>query len=117
MLTEGSHFSTLCMKTYHQFLYGRYFTLTTNCTVTLSPKKGVNQLTAAHMQQLARLLLAYNVHYHPINVHNNADSLPHLPQKHSSMVGKYNNLFMFNFAEFDVLVVESYLVVAETHTN
>ena len=42
------------IKKFHQFLYGKHFTLVTNhkpLTVILGPKKGIPLLAAAHMQR------------------------------------------------------------------
>ncbi len=72
------------VKKFHQFLYGRQFTLFTDhkpLTVILGPKKGVLPLAVARLQCWALLLSAYDfqIAYKPTKAHANADGLYRLP--------------------------------------
>ena len=69
---------------FHQFLYGRKFTLVTDhkpLTTLLNPKRGVPALAAARMQRWALLLTAYsyNIEFRRTQEHSNADGLSRLP--------------------------------------
>ena len=69
---------------FHQYLYGRRFTLITDHKPLLSilgPKKGVPSFAAAHLQHWALILTAYNyqIEFKTISAHANADGLSHLP--------------------------------------
>lgn len=72
------------IKKFHQYLYGRYFTLVTDhkpLTAILGPKKGIPSLAAARLQRWALLLSAYtyDVKFKPTDAHGNADGLSRLP--------------------------------------
>jgi len=72
------------VRKFHQFLYGRKFTLYTDhkpLTSILGPKKGVPSLAAARLQRWALLLSAYNyqIEYKSTRDHGNADGLSRLP--------------------------------------
>ena len=76
---------------FHQYLYGRHFTLVTDhkpLTTLLSPR-GIVPLVAARLQRWSWLLSAYSygIEFRRTNEHSNADGLSHLPlpvQPHSS---------------------------------
>jgi len=72
------------VRKFHQFLYGRKFTLYTDhkpLTSILGPKKGIPSLAAARLQRWALLLSAYNyqIEYKSTRDHGNADGLSRLP--------------------------------------
>ena len=72
------------IQKFHQYLYGRKFTLITDhkpLTTILGPKKGIPSLAAAHLQRWAMQLAAYDydIHYKPTTDHGNADCLSRLP--------------------------------------
>ena len=72
------------IKKFHQYLYGRRFTLVTDhkpLTAILGPKKGIPSLAAARLQRWAILLSAYDykIVFKPTQAHSNADGLSRLP--------------------------------------
>ncbi len=72
------------VRKFHQFLYGRQFTLYTDhkpLTTILGPKKGVPPLSAARLQRWALLLASYDykIEYKNTAAHANADGLSRLP--------------------------------------
>ena len=72
------------VKKFHQFLYGRRFTLVTDhnpLTTILSPKKGLPTLAAARLQRWAIHLSAYqyDIKYRSTHEHCNADGFSRLP--------------------------------------
>ena len=72
------------VKKFHQYLYGRKFTLVTDhqpLTTILGPKKGIPSLAAARLQRWAILLSAYEyeIKYKSTHAHSNADGLSRLP--------------------------------------
>ena len=74
----------LGVKKFHQYLYGRKFSLITDhkpLSTSLSPNKGIPSLAATRMQHWALLLSAYtyDISYRPTKLHANADALSRLP--------------------------------------
>ena len=72
------------VRKFHQYLYGRPFTLITDhqpLTTILGPKKGIPSLAAARLQRWAILLSAYkySIRYKSTTAHANADGLSRLP--------------------------------------
>lgn len=72
------------IRKFHQYLYGRTFTLVTDhklLTTILGPKKGIPALAAAQMQRWALLLSAYtyDIRFRPTQAHGNADGLSCFP--------------------------------------
>ena len=72
------------VKKFHQFLYGRQFTLLTDhkpLTTILGSHIGIPPLAAARMQRWALLLSAYqyDIRYRQSECHGNADALSRLP--------------------------------------
>ncbi|XP_061745073.1 uncharacterized protein K02A2.6-like [Nerophis ophidion] len=69
---------------FHQYLYGRQFTLLTNhrpLTTILGSHTGLPSLAASRMQRWALLLSAhsYDINYRKADLHGNADALSRLP--------------------------------------
>ena len=78
------------VKRFHQFLYGRKFTLVTDhkpLQAILGPKPAVPTLAAARMQRWALVLSAYDydLEYRRSEEHLNADALSRLPCQDSSV--------------------------------
>ncbi|KAL5506647.1 hypothetical protein EMCRGX_G008350 [Ephydatia muelleri] len=72
------------VKKFHEYLYGRRFTLLTDhkpLTTILGPKTGVPPLATARLQRWALLLSAYeyDLEFRPTAQHANADGLSRLP--------------------------------------
>ena len=72
------------VKKFHQYLYGRAFTLQTDhkpLMTILGPKTAIPMLAAAHMQRWALILSAYqyNIEYRKSNDNANADAMSRLP--------------------------------------
>ena len=73
------------IKKFHQFVYGRKFTLETDAQALVSvfsPKKDVPPIAAARIKRWALLLAAYDydIVYRQSSSHSNADGLSRLPQ-------------------------------------
>ena len=72
------------VKKFHQYLYGRKFTLETDhkpLLTILGPKSAVPTLAAARLQRWALILSSYqyDVKFRPTDSHANADALSRLP--------------------------------------
>ena len=72
------------VKCFHQYLYGRQFTLITDhkpLTTILGPYHAIPTLAAAHLQRWAITLSSYNyqIQFCSTKVHANADGLLRLP--------------------------------------
>lgn len=72
------------VRKYYQYLYGRKFTLVTDCrplSQIFSANKSLPLLTASRMQHYALFLEAfqYDIKYKNTNLHANADALSRLP--------------------------------------
>ncbi|XP_057694352.1 uncharacterized protein K02A2.6-like isoform X2 [Corythoichthys intestinalis] len=72
------------VRKFHQYLYGRKFTLLTDhrpLTTILGPHAGIPSLAAARLQRWALLLSAhsYDIKYRKSDLHCNADGLSGLP--------------------------------------
>ena len=72
------------IKQFHQYLYGRQFTLVTDhqpLTTILNPQKAIPSLAAARLQRWAIILSAYqyDISFKSTQQHGNADCLSRLP--------------------------------------
>jgi hypothetical protein len=72
------------VKRFHQYLYGRAFTLVTDCkplTTIFGPKTAIPTLAALRMQRWALQLMAYDytIEFRPTAQHGNVDGLSRLP--------------------------------------
>ena len=108
------------IKKFHQFLYGRKFTLLTDhkpLMAVLGPKKGVPSLAAARLQRWAVLLSAYtyDMEFKPTAAHGNADGLSRLPLPSESSETEADTIF--NIAQLDSLPVTSIQVRQATRSD
>ena len=74
------------VKKFHQYLFGRRFTLITDhrpLTLLLGPKRGIPVLAASRLQCWAIKLFAYqyDIEYRVSQSHANANALSRLPRK------------------------------------
>ena len=110
------------VKKFHQYLYGRQFTLVTDhkpLTAILGPKSGIPSLAAARMQRWALLLsgYSYNIRFRPTHAHGNADGLSRLPLQDASTRGNYEDAAVFNISQVDALPVHTSQVMTATRTD
>ena len=88
------------VKKFHQYLYGRAFTLQTDhepLMTILGQKTAIPTLTAAHMQRWALILSAYqyNIKYRESSDNANADAMSRLP----AGTAKPNGIYLCSFME------------------
>ena len=98
------------IKKFHQYLYGRKFTLVTDhkpLTTILGPKKGVPPLAAARLQRWAVLLSAYSytIQYKDTTSHANADGLSRLPLTIIPQDSSASEASLLNLSQIDTLPV------------
>ena len=97
------------MKTFHQYLYGRYVFVTDHkpLMTILGPKKGIPSLVAARLQRWAILLSTYqyDIKFKPTDAHANADGLSRLPLASSTVEGQSPEASIFNLALLECLPV------------
>jgi hypothetical protein len=96
------------VKKFHQYLYGRRFTLIMDhkpLTAILGPKKGIPSLAAARLQRWALLLSAYEyeIKYKSTHDHSNADGLSRLPLPSKDISPE--SVSIFNVAQIQALPV------------
>ena len=92
------------VKKYHQYLYGRQFTLVTDhkpLLTILGPKSGVPTLAAARLQRWAIVLSAYryNIQFKNTGEHLNADALSRLPTMQATAADEEPSVFNFNLID------------------
>ena len=97
------------MKRFHQFLYGRRFTLITDhqpLTNILGAKRGIPSQAAARLQRWAILLsvYVYDIKYTSTHSHGNADGLSRLPLPCTRMQ-KVETDSIFNVGQIHALPV------------
>ena len=103
---------TFGVKKFHQYLYGRKFTLITDhkpLTTIFGPKKGIPTLAAARLQRWALLLSAYqyDIKHKPTDAHGNADSLSRLPLPVTELDKGGEGIRIFNISQIESLPVTS----------
>ena len=96
------------VQKFHQFLYGRDFTLCTDhklLTTILGPKKGIPPIAAARLQRWALQLAIHNytIKFHPTKAHANADALLRLPFK--GIHSKETKVDLFSVRQIEALPV------------
>ena len=96
------------MKRFHQYLYGRRFTLLTDhkiLTTIFGPKKRIPPIAAARLQrwEVQLATFSYDIEFKSTHDHGNADALSRLPLKDSS--GGYSVPSEFNICQIMSLPV------------
>ena len=109
------------IRKFHQYLYGRTFTLVTDhkpLTTILGSKKGIPALSAAWTQRWALLLSTYNydIRFRLTQAHGNADGLSRLPLREDQSCAP-DDAMVFNIAQLDALPVCSSDLMATTRTD
>ena len=109
------------IKKFHQFLYGRKFTLITDhkpLLAILGPKAKLPTLAAARFQRWAICLTAYNYEliFRPTNKHSNADGLSRLPLEESDE-DVQDVATIFNLKQIEVLPVDAKQLSKETRKD
>ena len=110
------------IKKFHQYLFGRKFTLITDhkpLLAILGPKKGIPSLAAARLQRWAVLLAAYNyeLEFKPTDLHSNADGLSRLPLQSASQLGAVPEATNYNIRQLEVLPITAQAIKAATRTD
>eukprot|EP00731_Ephydatia_muelleri_P006003 Em0003g251a len=98
------------VRKFHQYLYGRPFTLYTDhkpLTTILGSKAGIPTLAAARLQRWALLLSTYqyNIEYRSTACHANADGLSRLPLQSTGEEEDVTAATVFNVAQLESLPV------------
>ena len=112
------------VKKFHQYLYGRKFTLVTDhkpLLAILGEKKGIPSLAAARLQRWAVLLSAYQyeIRFKPTQEHANADGLSRLPLPTTtgSKVICSTGPAIFNLSQVESLPVTATQIQAASRTD
>ena len=110
------------VRKFHQYLYGRKFTLVTDhqpLTTIFSDKKGIPPLAAARLQRWALLLSAhhYNIQFRPTKAHANADGLSRLPVQQSCKKEGHSEPNLFNICQIESLPLTSGQLKQATRTD
>ena len=110
------------VKRFHQYLYGRHFTLVTDhkpLTTILGPKKGIPSLAAARLQRWAIILAAYNysIEFKPTQQHSNADGLSRLPLPSNKSPEYSKAPSVFNVYQIETLPVDANEVQKATRSD
>ena len=110
------------VKKFHQYLYGRMFSLITDHKPLLSilgPKTGIPSLAAARLQRWALLLSAYTytIEYKNSSSHGNADALSRLPLPESTPISFSPAPYCFNIGQIESLPVTSDAVQRATRRD
>jgi len=111
------------IQKFHQFIYGRQFTLITDhqpLLAILGPKRGIPSIAAARMQRWAFVLSSYqyNIVYRSTTRHANADCLSRLPLQQKNAIGNPPDAAVFNIAQIAMLPpVTSDAIKAATRTD
>ena len=89
------------VRKFHDFLYGRKFTLVTDhksLLAILGPKSGVPTLAAARMQRWELIVSAhyYDIEYRSSSSHANCDALSRLPNPQNTGEGAGSPVYTVN---------------------
>ena len=111
-------------KKFHQYLFGRKFTLFTDhkpLLAILGQKKGIYipSLTAARLQRWAVLLSAYNyqLEFKPTGLHGNADGLSRLPLQSTSRLGDVPEATAYNIRQLETRQLEALPLTSQAIKN
>ena len=107
---------------FHQFLYGRRFTLVTDhkpLKTILGSKNKIPPLAAARMQRWALTLSAYvyDIEFRPTGKHENADGLSRRPLTTEPAAANPDGPSVFNVMQMDTLPIKSSEIMAATWTD
>ena len=110
------------VKKFHQYLYGRKFTLITDhkpLMTILGPKKGIPSLAAARLQRWAILPSAYNyeIEFKSTHEHSNADGLSRLPLRTEKVETTATEPSIFNISQIESLLVTVQQVQSASRTD
>ena len=110
------------LKRFHQYLYGRKFTLITDhkpLLTILGPKKEIPPLAAARLQRWAVLLstFKYDIQFKSTKAHGNADGLSCLPIPKVTQEGATQEVSLFNIAQINCLPVTAAQVAKTTQSD
>ena len=109
------------VKKFHQYLYGRKFTLLTDhqpLTSILHPEKSIPTTTAARLQRYALVLAAhdYVIKYKKSSDHGNADGLSRLPLAEKQMQMNWmDSADIFYISQMEMLPVTHTDIKRETY--
>ncbi|XP_065208399.1 uncharacterized protein K02A2.6-like [Planococcus citri] len=108
------------IKKFHQYIYGRKFTLITDCeplTKIFSPDKGLPVHSAMRMQHYAIFLQSYTyqIKYRRTNAHANVDALSRLPSSLETASTQEPDVVQMNVLE--EIPVTSSIIAKETATE
>ena len=110
------------VKKFHQYLYGRHFTLVTDhkpLLAILGPKKGIPPLAAARLQRWAFQLSAYtyDIEFKRTTDHCNADGLSRLPIQQNALEQEVSEITQFNIGQIQALPISSLQIQKATQTD
>ena len=111
------------VQKFHQYLYGRKFTLVTEhkpLITILNPRKGIPSLAAAGLQRWTLILAShqYEIEFKPIDKHSNADGVSGLPLPNShEMEGRVSEATLYTLQQFDNLPVTADRICKATRNN
>ena len=111
------------IQKFHQYLYGRKFTLVTDhkpLVTILNPRKGIPSLAATRLQRWALILASYQyeIEFKPTDKHSNADGVSRLPLPHScDMEGRVSEATLYNLQQLDGLPVTADQISTATRNN
>ena len=100
------------IQKFHQFLYGRQFTLVTDhkpLLTILGPKRGLPTLAAARLQRWVLLPAAYqyDIEFRSTKEHSNADGFSRLPLKVSEESQCVSSISVFSLSQIEFLPVDT----------
>ncbi len=107
------------VKKFHQYLYGRHFTLVTDHKLLLAilgPKKGIPPLAAARIQRWAFQLSAYT---YDIEFKRTTDHcrLSRLPIQQNTLEQEVSEITQFNIGQIQALPISSLQIQKATQTD
>ena len=110
------------VKKFHQYLYGRHFTLVTDhkpLLAILGPKKGIPPLAASRLQRWAFQLSAYtyDIEFKRTTDHCNADGLSRLPIQQNALEQEVSEITQFNIGQIQALPISSLQIQKATQTD